>query len=108
MSAISPVMRVAERSELAAAYMICDADAAASAYTVGLYRFDSSGSSHTAQRLAAVDGGAASATAWIALRPKAMSMPTAQVVLNPGDVIALVFATPWTGALSMRFRRLPS
>lgn len=99
-------MRVSERSEFVSAFLTADASAPASAFTVSLYRLDSSGSLNSASLLAYVDGAAPSATAWVALRPKAMLAAPTRIVLQPGDVVAL--AGGWTGALSMRFRRVQS
>lgn len=105
---IRPLMRVSEASELIGAFVTLDSisgPAAATAFTIGLYRFDPSGSPATASVLALIDGAAATATAWAAVRPKPMTLATSRVLLNPGDSVAMVTASPWTGSLSMRFRR---
>lgn len=105
---VRPVMRVSEASELISAFVTLDSisgPAAATAFTIGLYRFDASGSTAAASLLALIDGAAATATAWAALRPKPMNLSTSRVLLSPGDSVAMVTASPWTGSLSMRFRR---
>lgn len=103
---IRTLMRIDEKSSFVGAWATVDTAALATAFTLALYRFDSSGSMAMASQLAYIDGAAASATPWVAQRPKAMLVTGQKVVLSPGDVVALVMATAWAGTVSMRFGRV--
>lgn len=104
-----PLMRVSEDSQLVSAYVTLDSVSApapvpGTEFTIALYRFDKLGTPETAVLMALIDGDAPDATEWTALKPKLMPI-VATVSLVAGDTVTMITPTPWTGALSMRFRR---
>lgn len=108
-SKAEPLMRVAEASELVAAYLTPDADSGtfgAQDFSANLVKLDASGSLNTATTIASIDGSAASGSPWTPFRAKTMRVSPNQK-LAVGDTLALsASAKALSGNITLRFRRL--
>ncbi len=82
-----PVFTMNERSSLVTASAAFSVAKGATT-SVAVYRRNSSGGVQTV--LASIDGAGTGATAWVAFRSKALKLPTASIICEPGDTITAI------------------